>query len=158
MTPATEQPTDRISRKGLAALLRVDERTITNLAKEGMPKLSPGWFSLAVCIPWYVERERERARASKGLNELDLARQRKTLAEAERVELELVRERGEQVPLDTFRRFVDDMGTRVRARLLAAPGLYSPRTVNCQSLPESQRAWEAAVRDVLADLATIIAA
>lgn len=80
-----------VTRDTLAAIFTVDVRTVKNLVDEGMPKAARGKFDLALCVPWYLERERERVRAGKGLNDLDLARQRKTVAEARLAEINLAK-------------------------------------------------------------------
>ena len=77
---------DEVTPKFLANVLKCDVRSLKNFVDEGMPKAERGKYSLSQCVPWYVERERAAARASRGLNELDLARQRKTLAEAQEAE------------------------------------------------------------------------
>jgi phage terminase Nu1 subunit (DNA packaging protein) len=59
-----------------------------------MPKAARGKYDLTACVPWYLKREREAARGAKGLNDLDLARQRKTVAEARLAELERREGRG----------------------------------------------------------------
>lgn len=89
-----------VARQKLANLFGVDVRTIKNLVDEGMPKRARGRFDLAVCVPWYLERERERARGNKGLNDLDLARQRKTVAEARLAELNLAKEEAHLIPME----------------------------------------------------------
>jgi phage terminase Nu1 subunit (DNA packaging protein) len=147
-----DAPTDRISRANLAALFEVDERTITNLAKEGMPKLSPGFFSLAASVRWYLKRERDKARAGRELNDLDLARKRKAIADAELAEHELATTRGEKVSLSAIGTTWSEIASGLRAQLLAVPGRYAPRTVGCNTLVESQRAWDAAIADVIGEL------
>jgi phage terminase Nu1 subunit (DNA packaging protein) len=82
---------DQVSRDYLAALFGVDVRTIANLVEEGMPKTERGKYDLTACVPWYLNREREAARGAKGLNDLDLARQRKTVADARLAELEVAK-------------------------------------------------------------------
>lgn len=91
---------DVVSRDFLAKLFSCDVRTIKNYVDEGMPKEARGQFRLTVCVPWFIEREREQARSAKGLNDLDLARQRKTVAEARRAELELAKAEGAVIPTE----------------------------------------------------------
>lgn len=99
----------------LADLFGCDARTIGNLVTEGMPKVKRGRFDVGACVRWYVERERERARAGKGLNDLDLARQRKTIAEARKAELELAAAEGAVIPTEVH-------ATRLRERLETVAG------------------------------------
>jgi phage terminase Nu1 subunit (DNA packaging protein) len=106
---------DVVSRQALANLFGVDVRTIANLVSEGMPKLARGLFSLSACLPWYIDREREAARAGKGLNDLDLARQRMTNANARKAERELAQAEGLLIPADLHER-------RLRERLDSVAG------------------------------------
>lgn len=98
---------------------------------------------------WYRQqlvKERERPAS------FEEAKARKLQAEAELAELELEARRGDVVPIVSFRDEVRDLVRRTRAQLLAIPGRYAPRTAGKASLIESQRAWDAAVRDILNDL------
>jgi phage terminase Nu1 subunit (DNA packaging protein) len=106
---------DVVSRNFLANLLGVDVRTIKNLVDEGMPKADRGRYSLGACVPWYIQREREAARGSKGLNDLDLARQRKTVAEARRAELDVAEAEGQVIPTELH-------AERLRERLATVAG------------------------------------
>jgi hypothetical protein len=55
--------------------------------------------------------------------------------------------------MSDYRQELSGVISRIRAQLLAAPGRYSPRTVGITNLIDSQRIWDGAMRDVLADLA-----
>lgn len=114
-----------VSRDYLAKLFGVDIRSLKNFVDEGMPKESRGKYSLQKCIPWYLNREREAARQNKGLNDLDLARQRKTVAEARMAEIELANAEAQALPLELH-------ASRLRERLetvagaVKAMGRYQP--------------------------------
>jgi predicted DCC family thiol-disulfide oxidoreductase YuxK len=85
---------------------------------------------------------------------LDLAeaQKRRATAEAEIAEMERDKMREDLVPRDDVRLVWRQGMTTIRAQLLAVPGRYAARTVGLASLPESQRAWDHAVRDILAEL------
>lgn len=104
-----------VTRDALAQLFGVDVRTLANLVEEGMPKAARGRYDLAKCVPWYLNREREKARGNKGLNDLDLARQRKTVAEARKAEIELAQLEGEVIPAELH-------AQRLRERLETVAG------------------------------------
>lgn len=106
---------DLVGRDFLAKLLGVDVRTIKNLVDEGMPKLERGRYALTACVPWYIQREREAARGAKGLSDLDLARQRKTIAEARRAELDVAEAEGQVIPTELH-------ADRLRERLVTVAG------------------------------------
>ena len=128
---------DVVSRDDLASLFGVDVRTIKNLVDEGMPKLERGRYSLAACVPWYIQREREAARGSKGLNDLDLARQRKTVAEARIAEMDVADREGLSIPTELH-------AQRLRERLETVAG-------SVKAIGRYQPDVKAAVTDVDAD-------
>jgi hypothetical protein len=96
-------------------VLGVDVRSLKNFVDEQMPKSARGKFPLKACVQWYLTREREKARGAKGLNDLDLARQRKTLAEAELAEADVADRRGLSIPLEVH-------GQRLRERIASVAG------------------------------------
>lgn len=122
---AAESPESEVGTGFIARVLGVDERSIQNYANEGMPRAKRGRFPLAAAVQWYLERERTAARGNKGLNDLDLARQRKTVAEARSAELDLADREGKLIPIEVHEQ-------RLRERLetvagaLKANGRYQP--------------------------------
>lgn len=107
------------SKAQLAQLLNKDIRSITNYQNEGMPVERKGArpaYHFAKCIAWWVERERENARAGKGLNELDQARMRKSHADARKAELEVEELEGRLVPLEVHEERVTRLCEQLAAR------------------------------------------
>lgn len=91
------------SREQIAEILQdCGIRTVAHFVDEGMPKAARGKYPIARCVDWYVERKVAQARAERGLNDLDVARQRKTNAEARLAELELAKAEESVVPVATF--------------------------------------------------------
>lgn len=128
---------DDVGRDDLARLLGVDVRSIANYAAEGMPRRARGRYPLGACVRWYIERERQAARAGKGLNDLDLARQRKTVAEARLAELRLAEQEAAVVPVAVH-------AERLRERLEQVAG-------NVRAINRYQPDIRAATTDVAAD-------
>lgn len=89
-----------VSGQQLAQLCSCDLRTIQNCVGEGMPQINRNRYDSRAAVPWHRERAIEQARAGKGLNDLDLARQRKTVAEARLAEIELAKAEESVVPVD----------------------------------------------------------
>ncbi|HEY9227403.1 MAG TPA: hypothetical protein VIP11_12190 [Gemmatimonadaceae bacterium] len=108
-------PDDDVPRDFIARVLGCDVRTITNCVNEGAPKSARGQFPLLAFVQWYLERERAAARGAKGLNDLDLARQRKTIAEARIAEIELADREGRSIPTELH-------VSRMRERLESVAG------------------------------------
>jgi phage terminase Nu1 subunit (DNA packaging protein) len=113
--PPITSPDDSVGREFLSRVLGVDVRSLKNFVDDGMPKSGRGRFPLGAAVQWYVERQREAARAGKGLNDLDLARQRKTIAQARIAELSLSEKEGDSIPLEVH-------GERLRERLESVAG------------------------------------
>jgi phage terminase Nu1 subunit (DNA packaging protein) len=109
----------------LAFLLNVDERTIRRLAVEGMPKEKRGTFRLRAALEWFVTYRVKAARGEKGLNDLDVARERKTLAEARIAEIDLSDREGRTIPLELHISRLRDRCESV-AGAVKAIGRYQP--------------------------------
>lgn len=139
-------PPTTVSRTYLAKLFACDVRTVKNLVDEGMPKEARGQYDLTKCVPWYLEREREQARGSKGLNDLDLARQRKTIAEARKAEMEAEALEGRLVPLAVHEKRFGDACERLRAVLVQVPSRFMARIQQARGDVEAQAVGEA-IRD-----------
>lgn len=142
---------DAVSRDYLATLFGVDVRTVKNLVDEGMPKLERGRYSLSACVPWYIQREREAARGAKGLNDLDLARQRKTVAEARLAEMEAAEREGQSIPTELH-------AQRLRERLetvagsVKAIGRYQPDVKAAVTDVDADRLLDRMADEILAEL------
>lgn len=132
-----QSPLGDVSRDMLAAILGVDVRTVTNCVNEGMPKSSRGRFPLGAAVQWYIGREREKARGGKGLNELDVARQRHENAKATLAEMEVADREGRTIPVEVHQQ-------RLRERLETVAG-------NLKALGRYQPDVKAAVTDEAAD-------
>lgn len=142
---------DSVTRDQLAKLFGVDVRTVANLVTEGMPKMARGRYSLAACVPWYIERERLAARAGKGLNDLDLAKQRKTVAEARIAEIGLAKAEAQVIPMEMHT-------TRLRERLetvagaVKAIGRYQPDVKAATTDQDADRLLDRMADELLAEL------
>lgn len=144
-------PDSDVSREFLAQLLGVDVRTITNLVDDGMAKSARGRFPLKASVQFYLTREREKARGNKGLNDLDIARQRKTIAEAELAEMDVAEKRGQSIPLEVHEQ-------RLRERLetvagnLRAISRYHPDILAATTPEAADALCERMEREITAEL------
>lgn len=125
MTRRDDANTDEVSAKYLATVLGVDPRSVKNFVDEGMPKLERGRYALAPCVRWYVDREVASARAGKALNELDLARQRKTVAEAQEAELRLAKAAGAVIDAEVYQEIVGQICDRMMSVIQNMPSNHS---------------------------------
>lgn len=147
-----------VSRDFLAAVLGVDVRSIKNYVDDGMPKVGRGRFHLRGCIQWYAERLRL---ATAGSSDLDAARQRKTLAEAEMAEIDLAERRNEVIPLDVHESRLEAIAGRLAAQCkgldrFIAPVQRATTSVEAKGvLDDVSDALLASLRAVADDLDTI---
>src|SRR5688572_9621041 len=94
-----------LNRNEIAALLGVNPRSITNYQKEDPPiptrRLRGGHvvFPAAPCVAWFVEFKLATTMKT-GPSELDLAKQRKEVAGARKIELEVALLESQQIPTD----------------------------------------------------------
>jgi phage terminase Nu1 subunit (DNA packaging protein) len=118
---------DHVNAAALGKVLGVDPRSVMNFVEEGMPKDGRGDYPLAKCVQWYIDRERQAARVSRGMNDLDKARLRKTDAEARKAELEARQLHGELIPTTDHEEIVGDLCDRLRATIVNIPSSYGMR-------------------------------
>lgn len=147
----------QLTAKQLADYYGVQARTVTNWVNSEPPCPSTvdgrnRWFDSVAVAAWKEARLRaELVRESAPLDFED-AKKRKMAAEAELMELELAKLRGELVPIEESRLVMREIAARIRSQLLAVPGRYSARMVGLKSLPDAARELDHAVRDVLNEL------
>jgi len=143
---------DLLSRKEIAHILGVDERSITNYAKEGIPRSVKGRvirYPLAPCVQWFVEFRVRQHEMGKGPSELDLAKQRKTSADARLAELEVAEKEGELIPIDVALGAFSHLLEEFRARTMAATGRLSQVTVGLMTSAETAAAIEPVMDELL---------
>jgi len=136
-------------------LFGLSPQQIERYFKAGMPHRKRG---RRVVLPWpeariwffkYLEEKGYRRAAPKTLDE---ARQRKASAEAEMMELELAKARGELMLLTDYERLVGDAFGRVRARLLNFSQRGAGIVLGAASVQEAQARLEPLVREAMDEL------
>lgn len=142
---------DDVSRDFLARVFGCDVRTITNYVSAGMPKSARGKFPLASCVQWHVGAEREAARAGKGLNDLDLARQRKTIAEARVAELDLAEREQLSIPIEMHRKRLRERLESVAGQVKAI-GRYQPDVKAATTDAQADALLDRMADEILAEL------
>lgn len=114
----------------LGALLDISGRRVRELAAEGVFQRAGGRYAVLPCVHAYIADLRTRERAKPGPDPLVVAaaldgrQQRARLAklQADRVELEIQRERGRLVDAEAIKVAYVTLVTQARNRLLAVPG------------------------------------
>lgn len=107
----------------LADILGLTPTRITQLAKEGMPRLPQGGFDLRAAAGWYCSKLRNQAESAR--SELAAGRARLATARATREELALAVEQGELVRADEVRDSAFTVSRLCRDNLLTIPDRLS---------------------------------
>lgn len=145
-------PEAAVSREFIARILGVDVRSLKNFVDEGMPKAERGRYPLLVCVQWYLERERAASRSGKGLNDLDLARQRKTIAEARLAEINLSEKESRSVPIEVHEQRLRDRLASVAGEVKAI-GRYNPDVVSATTPEAADALLDRMADEILRELA-----
>jgi phage terminase Nu1 subunit (DNA packaging protein) len=145
-----------------ALIFGVAENTVRRWAAKGCPvldKAGPGgeWkFSTADVSAWLVA-QRKGSGSDEGVVDLETARTRKMVAEAELAEIEAARARGDVVPVDVVAKIIGDQIAACRARLFAIPAGMATVVVSAQDVVEVQSLLTAAVREAAEELIGYVA-
>jgi phage terminase Nu1 subunit (DNA packaging protein) len=118
----------RVETAELAAIFGVQRKTILIWLKEGMPVISRGvagsrahLFDTEETLRWKINREMIRVTGDGDHVDKDEAQRRKTLAEAQRQEILLAKERGEVVELAEMQKELTDQMIELRASMRRIP-------------------------------------
>lgn len=120
---------DNATADQLGALLDISGRRVRELAAEGVFPRAGGRYAVVPCVHAYIADLRARERNKPGSDPqvaaaaLDGRQQRARLAklQADRVELEILRERGRLIDADQIRHHYTKLVVEVRNRLIAVP-------------------------------------
>lgn len=121
----------------IAEILDITRPTVSAWTDEGMPYVQKGskgipWtYDVKECIDWYAENKFRRSKRHPGKNPfaepgdgvetIEEADRRKTVAQADKAELELAKAAKLVVPIEEVVRVTAEEHARVRAKLLAIP-------------------------------------
>ena len=122
---------DRLSGAALSAAMGVARQTVSTWKSEGCPftpdkRSGAPTYLVAEVVPWLIQRERESAAPL----DKDAEQVRKLKAEADRVELEVAKVRGELVPITEFERVLAADHDETRAALTALPSKFARLVVD----------------------------
>ena len=143
-----------LTQKELAEVLPVKARQIRNLVKEGLPQEELGartLYPLAECVRWYIDY-RERVRDG-DRSELGEIKARKLTAQARLAEMEVAKADGELIPLVMHEERLGAILDRLRSKILAVPGSWSPRIVGVKGVREGVKRLKPLVSALLEALA-----
>ena len=137
----------------ISKLLDLSERRVQQLSREGIiPKAERGRYELVPAVQGYIRYLRDRS-LEVGVVSIDVARQRKTAAEAELAEIELAKARADVVGIEDVAKQWDTILTGVRTRLLAMPTKVAPMVAPETDQSLVKEVIEDAVHTALGELA-----
>ena len=141
----------------VADFLNVEPRWINRLVKEkGMPRLNRGAYDLKVCVHWYIRFLKDQIEEAGGGGEsLQRAELRKAVAEADRLEIKLARERGEIISISAAQRVISLHVKASRDRLLSIPRRAAPQCVGLEKAAIAEHLITQLVYEALNDLSAI---
>jgi phage terminase Nu1 subunit (DNA packaging protein) len=134
-----------VSREEIADRLGVEPRTVTNWVRNhsDFPSRVEGRsrsFPAQKCLLWFIDRKVADAVSSmlppQQTSMVD-AELRKAVADAELAELRVQKLRGEVIPVEMARKELRLIFTRLRARLISAPGEYAPQILNLGTVADA---------------------
>jgi phage terminase Nu1 subunit (DNA packaging protein) len=139
-----------LSQKELAEILSLSTRRIRDLEEEGVFLRSESRkYDLKNSIQGYLSFKIESSQGDPGLTE---ERIRLTKINADRKELLLKRERGDQIRTDVAMRLWGNVCQLIRHRLLGLPSKLAPIVFSLKSIPEVNERIEKSVYEVLNEI------
>jgi phage terminase Nu1 subunit (DNA packaging protein) len=155
--------TQLLTRRGLAAALECDIRTISKWQDDGMPCAQrgrggrPSRFNVAQCRAWLEARRLATAQTHV---DLALERARKERAQAQLAEQTYRARAGELLEREDVRRTWAAVVVAIRTKLLALPVTLADKVHRAALLEGAvgvERVLEAEIRNVLVELAEVVA-
>lgn len=110
----------------IAKLLDLSNRRVQQLSKEGIiPKTERGRYELVPAVRGYIRYLKERS-INPGVVSFDEVRARKTAAEAEMAELELLQRKGDLIPMQQVIDTWLELIASCRSKMLSMPAKLAP--------------------------------
>lgn len=110
----------------IAKLLDLSNRRVQQLSKEGIiPKTERGRYELVPAVRGYIRYLKERS-INPGVVSFDEVRARKTAAEAEMAELELLQRKGDLIPMQQVVDTWLELIASCRSKMLSMPAKLAP--------------------------------
>ncbi len=145
----------RYPAKVIARLLKLSERHVRNLVKDGVipPPERGGRYDLITSVQGYVTYLRERT-MGKELAQTDahLERTRLLRAQADRTELEVSELKGVMIPADEVVEEWQQMIGNARARMLGLPSKVAHLVLTAETFSEAEDIIQTQVHEVLNEL------
>lgn len=144
-----------VNQTELARMFQVTTRTVQRWGERGLPRQGEGRtakYPLERCIAWVRERDREEALEAARPKDLEEARLRKAIADAELAEYEVAERRSQTMTVEHFDDLVGSAMRRMDAQLRTLPRRVAPELVGLTTVKAFRAALDTAVGQVRAEL------
>jgi len=147
------------SKARLAELLGLSLKTIDHMVRKGCPahrngaKGKPWQFDVAAVARWREQQAVANAPRPKVVD-LDALKAQKMQLDIEAAELELARQRGDVVAVESTEQLIDEVFSTLRSRFLQLPSKLAPRVIRAKSPAKAQTLLDIEVRQILEELST----
>lgn len=142
-----------VNKERLSKILGISARTLTEYQKEGMPIEKEGkrgqsnTYDTAKVIEWLVKR------AADSTGEMDKAKLRLAIAQANKAELEVEEMQGDLIPLEKMKAMWAGVLATCRARILSMPTRLAPVLINTKDPKKVEKVVRDACHEALNELA-----
>ena len=115
-----------VNKRQLSEILGVSEETLTSWQADGMPVKTKGAqgvsgeYEPAAAIRWWLDRELDKVRSEQ-------PRDRLARVQADRIEMDMTRERGELIPAEEIDPAWSGQVIATRQEMLSLPPYWAPR-------------------------------
>lgn len=149
------KPWFEMSTAQVMEVIGVSRMSLTNFSDAGMPKLAHGSYDVRAVVQWYLTREQEKFSAKLANLGSEEAETRYRLAKAESAELDLAVKRGELVPVERVKSFLETRIGSVRTKFAAVPDRMATRVL--AALPRGRHEVKAILQEVVYEVADELA-
>ena len=142
-----------------STIFGVSTNTIKTWLRKGCPADKPGtngraWvLNLTDMIRWQNDQTRIRAESKGREDDVEEARRRKLVAEAELSEIQVKKERGEVIDIELSGKMLDKVLANVTAKLLAMPHKVAPYLLNQTNTTDVIEILTPYIHDTIKELA-----
>lgn len=140
------------TKKDFAAIFEISLPAVDKWVEQGIPRVPVGknrYRYGARALKWAIKK-----RSSKNGKKPNVAEQTATV-ELERAKIKLDRERGQVVPISTFKDVLDDVATRLDSKLQAMARKWGAELLGIEELPAMVSKLDEAIEECRAELRSV---
>lgn len=148
----------RLRQTEVAELLGLSARQVHNLVKQGLPRHADGgktFYDGPLCVAWYVRFKVTEAESNLEPATDEGAKARLDELRGDILVIELQKAREQVLPVEYAVHQLEQLGERLRSKLVALPSRWAPLLVGAKTIPEIAARLESAVDDVLKSLVVV---